>query len=591
MKVKNARHGLANPNARYRKEVTVDDVLGSAMVSDPLHLLDICATSDGAAAVRAHQHRLRPPARARRRRCGSAAISTVTPTFPNTVLDMPNLSTDSVVGGRRAGTGRSRSRSRTRRTRRPASAPRTSTWPRSTTCPPRSSWTGWRTSASASAARPRRCCAPARRRVGGRIPVNPSGGLACFGEAVPAQALAQVCEVTWQLRGQAEGRQVEGARVGHHRQPGPLRPRLVGPARPLTSSIPQSTARPSSPARRSIAGASSGTGSGGPNGCAVGRQPLHQRQAVGDRSLGDARRRRPAGARWRGRRPSRGSAPRSSGARRSRRAGIGPEPGGERPVGAALAKARRAAGSPRRRTSRRGRRSPTVGELGADRGQVVGRAAQRGRERALAGGQVAHDARRRPTASQGVGRPQSSGPSAAKQRRCTAAWACVRSSRSTAPLCRGPPTPGDPTLAPCPSSWSTARPRGRGRHPQPAGPDERDGVRRDGAVPRRARGDRPRQRRPGRRAHRRRRRLLLRRRHRVRRHAAARRRAHPADVRPALDGAARGHRADPAPAAPAGDRSRQRRRDRRRALPRAGLRPAAGRRRRRTSAPPASTTG
>jgi acetyl-CoA acetyltransferase len=50
--------------------------------------------------------------------------------------------------------------------------------------------------------------------VGGRIPVNPSGGLASFGEAVPAQALAQVCELTWQLRGQATGRQVEGARVG-----------------------------------------------------------------------------------------------------------------------------------------------------------------------------------------------------------------------------------------------------------------------------------------------------------------------------------------------------------------------------------------
>ncbi len=50
--------------------------------------------------------------------------------------------------------------------------------------------------------------------VGGRIPVNPSGGLACFGEAVPAQALAQVCELTWQLRGRAGDRQVEGARVG-----------------------------------------------------------------------------------------------------------------------------------------------------------------------------------------------------------------------------------------------------------------------------------------------------------------------------------------------------------------------------------------
>ena len=50
--------------------------------------------------------------------------------------------------------------------------------------------------------------------IGGRIPVNPSGGLACFGEAVPAQALAQVCEVAWQLRGEAGERQVEGARVG-----------------------------------------------------------------------------------------------------------------------------------------------------------------------------------------------------------------------------------------------------------------------------------------------------------------------------------------------------------------------------------------
>jgi acetyl-CoA acetyltransferase len=50
--------------------------------------------------------------------------------------------------------------------------------------------------------------------LGGRVPVNPSGGLACFGEAVPAQALAQVCEVAWQLRGRAEGRQVEGATVG-----------------------------------------------------------------------------------------------------------------------------------------------------------------------------------------------------------------------------------------------------------------------------------------------------------------------------------------------------------------------------------------
>ena len=94
VKVKNARHGLHNPNARYRKEVGVDDVLGSAIVADPLHLLDICATSDGGAAVLvtsmeyARRHGIADPVRIK-------AISTVTPTFPQTVMDMPNFSTDS----------------------------------------------------------------------------------------------------------------------------------------------------------------------------------------------------------------------------------------------------------------------------------------------------------------------------------------------------------------------------------------------------------------------------------------------------------------------------------------------------------------
>ena len=51
VKVKNARHGLENPNARYRKEVTAEEVLASPMVADPLRLLEICATSDGGAAL------------------------------------------------------------------------------------------------------------------------------------------------------------------------------------------------------------------------------------------------------------------------------------------------------------------------------------------------------------------------------------------------------------------------------------------------------------------------------------------------------------------------------------------------------------
>jgi acetyl-CoA acetyltransferase len=212
VKVKNARHGLENPNARYRKEVTEDEVLASPMVADPLHLLDICATSDGGAAVVlsslefARAHDVADPVRV-------AAVSTVSPTFPKTIIDLPDIATDSAA----------------------------------TTAPPELSF---RDSIAAAAyeeaglgpedldlaevydlstaleldwyeniglckeGEAEKLIRDGDTAIGGRIPVNPSGGLACFGEAVPAQAIAQVCEVTWQLRGRAAGRQVEGARVG-----------------------------------------------------------------------------------------------------------------------------------------------------------------------------------------------------------------------------------------------------------------------------------------------------------------------------------------------------------------------------------------
>jgi acetyl-CoA acetyltransferase len=212
VKVKNSKHGLANPYARYRKEVTAEEVLASPIVANPLHLLDICATSDGGAAVvltsmdYARRHGVADPVRVR-------AISTVTPVFPQTVIEMPNMSTDSSAtvavpergfkdsiahaAYEEAGIG-------------PEDVSLAEVYDLSTALE-----LDWYENIG--------LCKPGEAEslirsgdttIGGRVPVNPSGGLACFGEAVPAQALAQVCEVTWQLRGQATGRQVEGARVG-----------------------------------------------------------------------------------------------------------------------------------------------------------------------------------------------------------------------------------------------------------------------------------------------------------------------------------------------------------------------------------------
>ena len=45
------KHAGMNPYAMYRDPITVDDVLGSRMISDPLHLLDCCVICDGGGAV------------------------------------------------------------------------------------------------------------------------------------------------------------------------------------------------------------------------------------------------------------------------------------------------------------------------------------------------------------------------------------------------------------------------------------------------------------------------------------------------------------------------------------------------------------
>nr|MDP9168297.1 lipid-transfer protein [Actinomycetota bacterium] len=214
VKVKNARHGLQNPNARFRKDVTTADVLASPVVSDPLRLLDICATSDGAAALivasksfaEKHLGSLEGVPSVR-------AGSTVTPRYPQHLPELPDIATDStaVVAApdrvfkdqildaayAEAGIG-------------PEDLSVAEVYDLSTAL--ELDW--YEHLGLCAKGEAEELLRSGATTLGGRVPVNPSGGLACFGEAIPAQAIAQVCELTWQLRGHATGRQVEGATVG-----------------------------------------------------------------------------------------------------------------------------------------------------------------------------------------------------------------------------------------------------------------------------------------------------------------------------------------------------------------------------------------
>ncbi|MBQ0797012.1 lipid-transfer protein [Zhongshania sp.] len=212
VKIKNSENGFTNPNARYKKKFTMEEIKNSAMVADPLRLLQICATSDGGAAMIVSSMEY-----AKRIGKGNAvkvaAVSTVTPSFASAVVEMPDIATDSAAAAgveahsfraalpkkayEQAGIG-------------PEDVSLAEVYDLSSAleldwyedlmlCPRGEAAQLVREGAT---------------KLGGRLPVNTSGGLACFGEAVPAQAIAQVCELTWQLRGQAGERQIANPKVG-----------------------------------------------------------------------------------------------------------------------------------------------------------------------------------------------------------------------------------------------------------------------------------------------------------------------------------------------------------------------------------------
>jgi acetyl-CoA acetyltransferase len=204
------RHGAANPRARFRVATSADEVLGSAMVADPLHLLQICAVSDGAAALvlgsEAVARRLGGPlvqvagSAVATGQFGDPAIRI--PTVAQNITSEPVQHTSEVGGAvaraqAAAGIG-------------PAdvdvleladnTAWHVLAWPESFGFvePGKADW----------------MLEHGEFGLDGTLPINPSGGFHSFGEATTAQGVLQVCELAWQLRGQAPGHQVPGARIG-----------------------------------------------------------------------------------------------------------------------------------------------------------------------------------------------------------------------------------------------------------------------------------------------------------------------------------------------------------------------------------------
>jgi acetyl-CoA acetyltransferase len=198
--VKNRRHGASNPDAMFRSEVTAEEVLASRVVCEPLHLWMLCSPNEGAAAVvlRAGSGGgVRLASAVLRSHLPGAVLSESTPlsgSTEDTVVPPTTLAAGAAYEEAAIGPGDLD----VVECQDTDAARELLSYEELGLCP-----------AGGSA----ELLASGATTLGGRLPVNPSGGLLSKGEPLGASALGQVVELVRQLRGEAGPRQVPGART------------------------------------------------------------------------------------------------------------------------------------------------------------------------------------------------------------------------------------------------------------------------------------------------------------------------------------------------------------------------------------------
>ncbi len=192
--VKNHRNGSLNPYAQYQDVCTLEDVLNSPVVAEPLTRLMCSPIGDGAAATIlcassiAHRFTAKPV------KVLASVLSSGTdhgPDEPDVVTRVANKAYSIAgVGPEDLNVIELHD----------ASAPaELITYEELGLCKPGEGG---------------KLIDEGATEIDGRVAVNPSGGLLAKGHPVGATGVAQICEIFWQLRGEADKRQVRNAKIG-----------------------------------------------------------------------------------------------------------------------------------------------------------------------------------------------------------------------------------------------------------------------------------------------------------------------------------------------------------------------------------------
>ncbi|MGO7733460.1 thiolase family protein [Rhizobium leguminosarum] len=195
--VKNRANGVRNPLAQQRTAVTIEEVLTSRPVAEPLTLLQCCPSMvDGAAAVvlttRRPTHLAKPV-----RIMASAIQSGHQEVGCDDILDAEITARTARLAYEQAGVN-----------------PRDIDMVELHDAFTIAELLYYEALQLAKPGEGGALLRAGETELGGRVPVNPSGGLLAKGHPLGATGVAQMVEVVWQLQGRAEGRQIENGRLG-----------------------------------------------------------------------------------------------------------------------------------------------------------------------------------------------------------------------------------------------------------------------------------------------------------------------------------------------------------------------------------------
>ena len=190
--VKNHANAARNPYAHFQEPVTLEAVMESRIVADPLRLYHCCPISDGAAAVVLTSER-----RAVRVAGIGQGTDSIAIRYRSDLTSFRATQVAAQAAYRMAGFGPERVDVAELHD---AFSP--------------FEIISLEDTGLMAAGKAGRATLDGETALGGRLPVSPSGGLKARGHPLAATGIGQVVELCWQLRGEAGARQVQQARVG-----------------------------------------------------------------------------------------------------------------------------------------------------------------------------------------------------------------------------------------------------------------------------------------------------------------------------------------------------------------------------------------